>query len=199
MTLVLHDPVRQGAVGHNGPAPGLVLCIGLSTEVVTTVVKSVGAGATVLIAADAGAAAHALFGQQDGTATGLTPGRPPAPRKPVEFGPLRLDTDAREATWRGRPVGLSARQFDLLATLAGDSARVWSFADLTETVWRRPYVGDMDALASAIKRLRRQLADVTGELIVTSVRGVGYRLVLVPTPLATPAVRRVKPTAQAVG
>ncbi|MET9018732.1 winged helix-turn-helix domain-containing protein [Actinopolymorpha sp. NPDC004070] len=101
----------------------------------------------------------------------------------VEFGPLRLDHDLREAFWHTRPIELSARQFDLLATLAGAGNRVWTFAELTETVWRRPYVGDVDAVASAVKRLRRRLQGVTSELAVASVRGVGYRIALVPTTL----------------
>ena len=104
-------------------------------------------------------------------------------RAVIEFGPLRLDNNLREASWRSRPIELSARQFDLLATLAGAGNRVWTFAELTETVWRRPYLGDVDAVASAVKRLRRRLQDVTPELAVASVRGVGYRIALVPTAL----------------
>ncbi|MFD2082199.1 winged helix-turn-helix domain-containing protein [Actinopolymorpha cephalotaxi] len=113
-----------------------------------------------------------------------TGGEPGSKAQPVvEFGPLRLDHDVREAFWHTRPIELSARQFDLLATLAGAGNRVWTFAELTETVWRRPYVGDVDAVASAVKRLRRRLQDVTSELAVASVRGVGYRIALVPTTL----------------
>nr|WP_238342246.1 winged helix-turn-helix domain-containing protein [Actinopolymorpha rutila] len=121
------------------------------------------------------------------------PGRGPGSntRAVVEFGPLRLDHNRREVFWHTRPIELSARQFDLLATLAGAGNRVWTFAELTEAVWRRPYVGDVDAVASAVKRLRRRLQDVTPELAVASVRGVGYRIALVPTtlPVRSDAVR----------
>ena len=44
-------------------------------------------------------------------------------------------------------------------------------------VWGRPYLGDTDAVVSAVKRLRRQMRQVTGAVLVESVRGVGYRIV----------------------
>ena len=50
------------------------------------------------------------------------------------------------------------------------------FADLTRRVWDRTYLGDADAVISAVKRLRRRLAAVAPQVHVESVRGVGFRL-----------------------
>ncbi|SKC61098.1 winged helix-turn-helix domain-containing protein [Krasilnikoviella flava] len=94
------------------------------------------------------------------------------------LGALEVDLGAREATARGTPVHLSMREFDLLVTLASAPDRVWSFAELTRTVWRTGYLGDSDPVTSAVKRLRKRLR-VVPELRVMSVRGIGYRL-LVP-------------------
>jgi DNA-binding response OmpR family regulator len=94
------------------------------------------------------------------------------------LGALEVDLAAREVTARGIPVHLSMREFDLLVTLASAPDRVWSFAELTRTVWRTGYLGDPDPVTSAVKRLRKRLR-VVPELRVTSVRGIGYRL-LVP-------------------
>jgi len=99
----------------------------------------------------------------------------------VEFGKLRMDADLREATWRGSPVSLSAREFDLLFALTRDPGRVWTFAELTTHVWERPYLGDMEAVVSAVKRLRRQLRASAPGVHVESVRGVGYRLAVIDT------------------
>jgi DNA-binding response OmpR family regulator len=66
-------------------------------------------------------------------------------------------------------------EFDLLATLALEAGRVWSFAELTARVWQLPYLGDSDQVTSAVKRLRKRLAPVR-DVEVASVRGVGYRL-----------------------
>lgn len=96
----------------------------------------------------------------------------------IVLGALEVDLAAREVTARGTPVHLSMREFDLLAALASAPDRVWSFAELTRTVWRTGYLGDPDPVTSAVKRLRKRLR-VVPELRVTSVRGIGYRL-LVP-------------------
>jgi DNA-binding response OmpR family regulator len=96
---------------------------------------------------------------------------------PADFsaGRLQVFPRAREASVDGVPLRLSAQDFDLLAALASDVERVWSFEDLTARVWRTAYLGDRDHVNSAVKRLRRRLADRPGVEIV-SVRGVGYRL-----------------------
>ncbi|MBE1877925.1 winged helix-turn-helix domain-containing protein [Myceligenerans pegani] len=94
---------------------------------------------------------------------------------PIGRGPLTLDLAAREVRVHGREVHLSAQEFDLLATLASQPGRVWTFAELTAHVWGTRYLGDADAVTSAIKRLRRRLPRLRG-LEVASVRGVGYRL-----------------------
>ncbi|MFJ3402894.1 winged helix-turn-helix domain-containing protein [Promicromonospora sp. NPDC090134] len=95
--------------------------------------------------------------------------------EPLVAGPLLVDLAAREVTALGRRVYLSAREFDLLATLALEAGRVWSFAELTARVWQLPYLGDSDPVTSAVKRLRKRLAPVR-DVEVASVRGVGYRL-----------------------
>jgi hypothetical protein len=113
-------------------------------------------------------------------ATGAVPvvsGDPYATARLVR-GPLEVDLAAREVTARGDRIHLSMREFDLLAALASDVDRVWSFAELTHHVWRTGYLGDPDPVISAVKRLRKRLVTVP-DLEIASVRGVGYRL-LVP-------------------
>lgn len=107
--------------------------------------------------------------------TGSIPMVAPPALDPLVAGPLLVDLAGREVTALGRRVYLSAREFDLLATLALETGRVWSFAELTARVWQLPYLGDSDPVTSAVKRLRKRLAPVR-DVEVASVRGVGYRL-----------------------
>lgn len=180
----MYSDILDGAAELADAAPALILCVGTTADQCTAVLRSVGPDAVVMMAADAGAALRVL---QNARSSAASPA-PTVVSRPVEFGPLLIDSSLREATWRGRPLELSTRDFDLLATLVSDGGRVWTFADLTEAVWRRPYLGDVEAVVSAVKRLRRRLTSVTGELAVASIRGVGYRLSLLPTPLRQPAV-----------
>ncbi|MGF0114740.1 winged helix-turn-helix domain-containing protein [Promicromonospora sp. Marseille-Q5078] len=116
---------------------------------------------------------------EDAPATDVAPPEAPAADaarvRRIVLGVLEVDLAAREVTVCGTPVHLSMREFDLLVTLASAPERVWSFAELTRTVWRTGYLGDPDPVTSAVKRLRKRLR-VVPELRVASVRGIGYRL-----------------------
>lgn len=153
---------------------GVVVCVGLAPEQALAVLQLVGRATSVVLAPDA---AHAvrLLGRSAPEAPG------PAPQGGLHrVGDLEVDQDARQVTCRGRAVPVSAREFDLLVVLAGESGRVHGFGELTERVWSRDYLGDDDSVASAVKRLRRRLAAATDEVRVESVRGIGYRLVVDP-------------------
>jgi DNA-binding response OmpR family regulator len=153
----------------------LVLCVGTSAEEIAAIAKATGGRIAVLYLPDTDSLRAALASSEL-----IPPVNEPIPtHRVVEFGKLRLDADLREATWRGSPVPLSAREFDLLFALTRDPGRVWTFAELTTHVWERPYLGDIEAVVSAIKRLRRQLRAAAPGVQVESVRGVGYRLVVV--------------------
>jgi two-component system, OmpR family, response regulator MtrA len=165
----------------------LVLCVGTSADEVAAITRATGGRLAVLYLPDTDSLRSALVtpdrisaGGMSGIAgiTGITAEEPIPTHRVVEFGKLRLDADLREATWRGSQVALSAREFDLLFALTRDPGRVWTFAELTTHVWERPYLGDIEAVVSAVKRLRRQLRATAPGVLVESVRGVGYRLVV---------------------
>ncbi|WP_436499820.1 winged helix-turn-helix domain-containing protein [Actinokineospora sp. HUAS TT18] len=142
----------------------VVICVGVPAERLTAVAEAAGVPVVFLPDADA------LRAGLDEIGTGA--------RRVVECGKLRLDADLRELTWCGRPVPISAREFDLLFALANSPGRVWTFAELTNKVWGRAYVGDAQAVVSAVKRLRRALRENASGVRVEAVRGVGYRVVV---------------------
>jgi len=156
-----------------------VLCVGTTTEQFAALAEASDGSMVMLYLPDSESALRLL--SSDPSVPSV-----PAMREPVEVpahrvvecGKLRLDADLREATWRGGQLPLSAREFDLLYALSCDPGRVWTFAELTTHVWNRPYLGDTDAVVSAVKRLRRQVRQATGSVLVESVRGVGYRIVV---------------------
>lgn len=171
----------------------LVLCVGTSAEELAAITRATGGRIAVLYLPDTDSLRSALVASPDrlsgvsgvtGVAgmVGIAPEEPIPTHRVVEFGKLRLDADLREATWRGSQVALSAREFDLLFALTRDPGRVWTFAELTTHVWERPYLGDIEAVVSAVKRLRRQLRVAAPGVLVESVRGVGYRLVVTDSP-----------------
>jgi len=159
-----------------------VLCVGTTTEQFAALAEASDGSMVMLYLPDSQSALRLLTGDAPGPVVPVLPAmREPAEapvHRVVECGKLRLDADLREAGWGGTPLPLSAREFDLLYALACDPGRVWTFAELTTHVWNRPYLGDTDAVVSAVKRLRRQVREVTSSVLVESVRGVGYRIVV---------------------
>jgi two-component system, OmpR family, response regulator MtrA len=157
----------------------MVLCVGTTTEQFAALAEASDGSMVMLYVPDSESARRLLTGEPAGplVPSMREPSDPPVHRV-VECGKLRLNADLREATWGGTALPLSAREFDLLFSLSCDPGRVWTFAELTTHVWNRPYLGDTDAVVSAVKRLRRQIREVTGSVLVESVRGVGYRLVV---------------------
>jgi DNA-binding response OmpR family regulator len=159
----------------------LVLCVGTSAEEIAAITRATGGRLAVLYLPDT-ASLRAAIASPDAVPPSLAVQEPIPTHRVVEFGKLRLDADLRETTWRGSSVPLSAREFDLLFALTRDPGRVWTFAELTTHVWERPYLGDIEAVVSAVKRLRRQLRAAAPGVVVESMRGVGYRLVVTDTP-----------------
>jgi two-component system response regulator VicR len=93
------------------------------------------------------------------------------------IGPLEIDPLSREARHSGVPLPLTHLEFELLATLARHAGQVLSRNQLLDQVWGYDYYGDARAVDSAIKRLRAKLRAAGGDPgLITTVRGVGYRL-----------------------
>jgi DNA-binding response OmpR family regulator len=159
----------------------LVLCVGTSADEVAAITRATGGRLAVLYVPDTASLRAAVVSAPAGLSA-MAVEEPIPTHRVVEFGKLRLDADLREVTWRGSLVPLSAREFDLLFALTRDPGRVWTFAELTTHVWERPYLGDIEAVVSAVKRLRRQLRAAAPGVVVESVRGVGYRLVVTDMP-----------------
>ena len=99
------------------------------------------------------------------------------------IGPLEVDTLSREARLEGALLPLTRLEFDLLETLARHAGQVLSREQLLDQVWGYDYYGDARAVDSAVKRLRAKFRKVGGDPdVVSTVRGVGYRLERPRTP-----------------
>jgi DNA-binding response OmpR family regulator len=85
------------------------------------------------------------------------------------FGRLEIDLAAHEVRVSGRPVTLTAREFELLALFAAHPRQVLTRDQIFERVWGS--WGDRSAVAVYVRRLREKL---DAEMVAT-VWGVGYR------------------------
>jgi|SRR5579862_5266765 DNA-binding response OmpR family regulator len=97
-------------------------------------------------------------------------------RARLRVGELTIDTISREVTVGGMQVSLSAKEFQLLATLAADPDKVFTKRELLETVWEFRSPGRTRTLDSHASRLRQKLAEHSQTNWIVNVWGVGYRL-----------------------
>jgi len=95
----------------------------------------------------------------------------------LEIGGINLDFRTREVHRSGRPVKLTAREFELLAYLMRHPDQVLSRAQILNAVWGYDYDPGTNVLDVYIGYLRRKLDAADGMTPIETVRSAGYRLV----------------------
>ena len=90
---------------------------------------------------------------------------------------LHLNERTREVFVEGRPVELTAKEFDLLAFLVRSPRQVFSRGQLLEHVWSsRSDWQDEATVTEHVRRVRHKVEkDPERPRWITTVRGVGYR------------------------
>ncbi len=98
-----------------------------------------------------------------------------------EAGDVRVDVDKRRVFVRGEEVHLRRKEFELLALLLENAGRVLTRDVLIDRVWGADYIGDTKTLDVHVKRLRSRIElDPSHPVLITTVRGVGYRFDAAP-------------------
>ncbi|MER7754710.1 winged helix-turn-helix domain-containing protein [Kitasatospora sp. NPDC097643] len=90
----------------------------------------------------------------------------------ISLSPLHIDGTTREVSLHGRPVILTAKEFDLLHTLAADPKSVLSRKELMARVWDTTWAASSRTIDTHVSNLRAKL----GVKWIITVHGVGYRL-----------------------
>lgn len=97
--------------------------------------------------------------------------QPPSLRAQTSPG-LRVDIPRREIFVDGEPQKITAKEFDLLATLVNRAGESLSREDLIDYVWDG-HDTDVRTVDVHVRRLRRRLGPYAN--VVRTLRGVGYR------------------------
>ena len=93
-------------------------------------------------------------------------------------GDLLIDPETRRVLLDGESVSLTAKEFDLLLHFAQNPDRVFTRAQLLDSVWGYGHVGYEHTVNSHINRLRGKVeSDPSKPRHILTVWGVGYRFV----------------------
>ncbi len=96
----------------------------------------------------------------------------------LSFGDIEIDTRTRDVVKDGTELRLTAKEFDLLAFLAGNPRRVFGRDQLMSRVWGYEAALDTGTVTVHVRRLREKIETNPSEPAhLQTVWGVGYRLV----------------------
>lgn len=95
----------------------------------------------------------------------------------LSYKDMVLDSDTKRITVNEQDLDLTAKEYHILELLLQNRGKVFSKANIYETIWGEEYLGDDNAVKTHMSNLRNKLkkANPSKEYIET-VWGLGYRL-----------------------
>ena len=91
----------------------------------------------------------------------------------IRHGPLVIDVGAHRVEVEGHEIGLTAKEFDILACLIAEPGRLVMREEIFDRAWDAHWYGPMKVLDVHIAALRRKLGDAS---LIETVHGRGFRL-----------------------
>lgn len=104
--------------------------------------------------------------------------QPPASKTPegVACGALKIDTVRHQAFWGGQAVDLTATEFSIVYGMAQYPDRLFTRDQImTMAHGANTYVSDR-TIDSHIRNIRRKFTEMGCDSLITTLRGVGYKL-----------------------
>jgi len=96
---------------------------------------------------------------------------------PIVASGVTLDEAGHEATYEGRLIDLTPREFELLACLMRHAGKVLSRDQLLHEAWGWEFLVETKTVDTHVKRLRDKLQQAGADPgVVETVRGYGYRI-----------------------
>jgi len=90
---------------------------------------------------------------------------------------LSLNTEHQTVSINGKEISLTVREFNILKLLMSQPNKVFSKANVYESVWNEPYYGDDNTVNVHMSNLRHKLARANpNEEYIETIWGMGYRM-----------------------
>ena len=100
--------------------------------------------------------------------------RAATPAVVITCGKLSVNPEARIATYDGRAIDLTKKEFDLLEYLMRNRNVVVGREKLLDAVWGFDFYGSTNVVDVYVRYLRSKIDDVYGVTVIETVRGAGY-------------------------
>lgn len=102
----------------------------------------------------------------------------PEPEKSeaLSCGELKVLTEENCVEYSGKPIPLTAKELQLLTLFLRHPAKVFTKANLYESVWKDTYYYEDNTINVHVSNLRSKLKKASGKDFIETVWGIGYRL-----------------------
>lgn len=97
-------------------------------------------------------------------------------KKQLTYKELTLDTETKALTINGAELELTAKEYGIMERLLQSPNKVFSKANLYETIWGDEYLGDENVIKTHISNLRTKMKSHSETEYIETVWGLGYRL-----------------------
>lgn len=94
----------------------------------------------------------------------------------LSYGGIELDISANTATCCGKALTLTAKELSLLKLFLEHPKKVYTKANLYESVWQDTYYYEDNTVNVHISNLRSKLKKASGRDHIETVWGIGYRM-----------------------
>lgn len=95
----------------------------------------------------------------------------------LEHKDITIDLDSKTVKVAGAPLTLTMREYTILVTLMTTPDKVFSKANIFESVWGEPFHGDENTVNVHMSNLRTKLSKANPEAsYIDTVWGMGYRM-----------------------
>ncbi|MNZ84417.1 Heme response regulator HssR [compost metagenome] len=94
----------------------------------------------------------------------------------IRLNHVTIDRQSYEVRAGDQPMALPLKEFELLAQLAQHPGRIFTREQLLQLIWGQDFSGDSRTIDVHIKRLRERFAQHTDDFIISTIRGIGYKL-----------------------
>jgi len=94
----------------------------------------------------------------------------------LNAGEIKMNLSSRKVEVDGNKIDLKFKEFELLKCFLEYPDKVFTKANLYETVWGETYFGDDNTISVHISRLRNKLSRFSDKELIETVWGVGFKL-----------------------
>lgn len=96
--------------------------------------------------------------------------------KLLQFKKLCLDTNSKTVTVDGSMIDITSKEYGILMLLLENPTKLFSKANLYESIWEEAYFSEDNTLKVHMSNLRNKIKKYDAEEYIETVWGMGYRL-----------------------